>query len=125
VTARCRAWISTRAPPAELGIDAVQIDSGWQLPPDSRGDFHPPQDNGWRPHPTIYPDGWTNIRRRAAQKGVQLGLWGAAQRISREELVANYREGGFVQWNLDFANLRDYEDVRELCGQDARVPGGR
>ncbi len=99
---------------AELGIDIVQIDDGWQLDAEWKGSWHPPHDHGWRPHPTIYPDGWTRVRRHARRKGVELGLWAGAQWISREEMIENWNAGGFRQWKLDFANLREYADLREL-----------
>jgi hypothetical protein len=57
---------------------------------------------------------WETIREAARAKGVKLGLWGAAQWISLDEMLENYRNGGFVQWKLDFADLPEYALVREL-----------
>lgn len=98
---------------AQLGIDVVQIDDGWQVTSDART-WRPDPDRGWRPHPTMYPDGWANVRARAARRGVRLGLWAAAQWISLDEMVESFRAGGFRQWKLDFADLPRHEDVREL-----------
>ena len=101
---------------ADLGIDVVQIDDGWQVPDDRRG-WLPDHDHGWRPHPDLYPDGWTNVRHHARARGVRLGLWSAAQWISLDELIENEQAGGFTQWKLDFADLRRHEDVWELAGK--------
>jgi len=97
---------------AELGIDCLQIDDGWQVPPG-----HPtgePGENGWRPHPASYPQGWTRIRARAAECGVKLGLWAAAQPISLDELKATFTDGGFLQYKLDFAVLKTRTQIDAL-----------
>ncbi len=99
---------------ADLGVDIVQIDDGWQEAEDDCGGWIPSHDNGWHPHPTMYPEGWKTVREAAKAKDVKLGLWGAAQWISLDEMLENYREGGFVQWKLDFADLPEYALVREL-----------
>lgn len=97
---------------AELGIDVLQIDDGWQVPPGH--ETWEPGDNGWRPHPQSYPQGWTGIRSRAAQLGVRLGLWAAATPISLDELKASFSEGGFTQYKLDFAVLRRRAEIDAL-----------
>ncbi len=105
---------------ADLGIDVVQIDDGWQLPADLTKTWRPPDAHGWRPHPTMFPHGWAAVRRRAADLGVRLGLWSAAQWISLEELLENDHAGGFTQWKLDFAYLPRHEDIRELIDKMRR-----
>ncbi len=105
---------------ADLGIDVVQIDDGWQLPAGRLKNWHPPADLGWRPHPDMYPEGWANVRRRATEAGVKLGLWAAAQWIAPGEMLDNWRDGGFVQWKLDFAVLRRPEEVHELVNKVRR-----
>ncbi len=102
---------------ADLGIDVLQIDDGWQVPPGHHTPY--PGENGWSPHPESYPDGWTTVRSFAGEKGVKLGLWAAATPISLEELKANFKNGGFVQYKLDFANLRNRSDIDDLM-QKAR-----
>jgi len=97
---------------AELGIDALQIDDGWQVPPG-----HPswkPGENGWHPHPESYPQGWQAVREHARELGVKLGLWAAAEPISLTELQANFQEGGFRQFKLDFADLRQRTAIDAL-----------
>jgi hypothetical protein len=100
---------------AELGIDVLQIDDGWQVPP-GHSSWNP-EDNGWHPHPEHYPDGWAPIRKRAEQLGVKLGLWAAAMPVSLEELQANFDAGGFTQYKLDFAVLRKREEIDELMAK--------
>ncbi|WFB36350.1 alpha-galactosidase [Kiritimatiellota bacterium B12222] len=97
---------------AELGIDVLQIDDGWQVPP-GNPDWNP-QANGWHPHPQSYPDGWQTVRSSAKEHGIKLGLWAAATPISLAELKANYTDGGFVQYKLDFADLRSRKDIDSL-----------
>lgn len=97
---------------AELGIDVLQIDDGWQVPPGHTG--WAPGENGWRPHPASYPHGWSRIRARAAELGVKLGLWAAAQPISVDELKAAFADGGFLQYKLDFADLRSRAEIEAL-----------
>jgi len=89
---------------ADLGIDVQQIDDGWQ------GN----QYGTYRPDPARYPKGWGPVVKRARQRGVGLGLWAAAQRISLEELQASWDEAGFRQYKLDFVNLRSHDDIEAL-----------
>ncbi|MDF3130117.1 alpha-galactosidase [Kiritimatiellaeota bacterium B1221] len=97
---------------AELGIDVLQIDDGWQVPPGNSS--WDPQANGWHPHPESHPGGWAPLRGHAKARGVKLGLWAAATPISLDELKANYTEGGFVQYKLDFADLRCRSEIDSL-----------
>ena len=97
---------------AELGIDVVQIDDGWQTPPGNP--TWKPGDHGWHPHPASYPDGWARVRRRAGELGIRLGLWAAAMPIGLDELKKNFTEGGFLQVKLDFAALRNRAEIEAL-----------
>ena len=97
---------------AELGIDVLQIDDGWQVPPGHH--TWQPDHNGWHPHPESYPQGWQNVRKHAAKLGVKLGLWAAAESITLDALKANYTKGGFRQYKLDFAVLRCREAIDTL-----------
>jgi hypothetical protein len=102
---------------ADLGIDILQIDDGWQtkewLPAknsaehqrkDVLGDYN------------IYPDGWRNVKARAENLGVKLGLW-AAWTIPMDKLIWNYDQGKFSAFKLDFANLNTIEKRDELMGK--------
>lgn len=100
---------------ADMGIDVLQIDDGWQVEPGYK--TYTPDENGWRPHPECYPEGWKNVRDRASELGVKLGLWAAAMKISLEELKENHERGGFVQYKLDFAKLNSRSEIDELMAK--------
>lgn len=100
---------------AEIGIDVLQVDDGWQTP--DPGSWNPEEGLGWRPHPSVYPDGWRNVVKASNEAGVKLGLWAAAAPISLEELIDNYEKGGFVQYKLDFAHLDSRVKLDELMSK--------
>lgn len=102
---------------ADLGIDVLQIDDGWQVGKDNSR-WTPDEDRGWRPHPLKYTDGsWTNVTKAAEKHGVRLGLWAPALLITFEELVENCKKGGFVQFKLDFAHLDSREKIDRLMSK--------
>tara|TARA_R100000027_G_scaffold7146_1_gene5483 strand:+ start:690 stop:2621 length:1932 start_codon:yes stop_codon:yes gene_type:complete len=107
---------------ADLGIDVLQIDDGWQVPPGHH--TWEPEENGWHPHPESYPNGWSILRSRAKELGLRLGLWAAAVPISIDELRKNFAEGGFVQYKLDFAVLRSRAEVDALMEKVRDFIGG-
>ena len=94
---------------ANLGLDMLQIDDGWQNKqwlPAATSREHQHQDVvGDYP---IYPEGWDNVAAAAAQHNLQLGLW-AAWQIPTEQLKINYDRGGFRSFKLDFAHLDNIE----------------
>lgn len=100
---------------AELGIDMLLIDDGWQQPKDKAL----LEDRGWKPHPDIYPTkDWRNVVARAGALHMRLGLW-AAYSISTDDLVWNRERLGQEQQKLDFANLRSHAQI-EAMRQKAR-----
>ncbi len=101
---------------AELGIELLQIDDGWQVDPDATGP-RPSEKLGWKPHPQVYPRGWANVVARAAEKGVKMAIWAPAQSISLAEMKWNFDRAGFVAWKLDFANLGTYEKLEETMAK--------
>jgi len=94
---------------AEVGIEVVQIDDGWQTSPGTT-DFDP---GDWLPHPQRYPNGWRTVRDHADRRGVGLGLW-AAWTIPAGRLVENQREGDFRHFKIDFMNLDTYDKLHGL-----------
>ncbi len=92
---------------AELGIDAVAIDDGWQYPAAGLDDS---VGRRWQPHPDRFPGGWERIRKYAQQKGVMLDLWMAGQ-ADLEHMKRNYDEGGFTAFKIDFLNLSTRDAV--------------
>lgn len=106
---------------AELGIDILQIDDGWQ-------------DKNWMPATIskeyqhkdvlgdyeIYPQGWKNVTAKAKKLNVKLGLW-AAWTIPMEKLIWNYDSGKFSSFKLDFARLNTIEKRDELMGKARKL----
>jgi len=101
---------------AQLGIEVVQIDDGWQTPPGAT-DFDP---GDWRPNRRRYPNGWRTVRDHAAKRGVGLGLW-AAWTISADRLIENQREGGFRHFKIDFMDLDTYDKLHGLMRNAAAL----
>lgn len=92
---------------AEIGIDVMQIDDGWQKGGLSSGarDFSP-----------RYTNGWKDIKAEVEKYDMRFGLWVTAQLATADEMKKNIDELGFVSWKADFdhlANRSDYEDRAE------------
>ena len=117
---------------ADLGIDILQIDDGWQkgniskmkgkdysklenwLPGTKRQDkftLH----NGKKFEGTydIYPNGFGKVRAKAATLGVDLGLW-FHWKAPFESLKINYNDGNFKAIKLDFASLKTKDQFDEM-----------
>ena len=71
---------------ADLGVDVVQIDDGWQRGTTSnsaqasaRGGvwsgFYAADDNFWSPHPLRFPNGLEPVLQAARNRGLGVGLW--------------------------------------------------
>jgi len=95
---------------ADLGVEVVQIDDGWQGPTFDH----------WRPiayfdtarkYPA-YPEGWKNVREAAAKAGLELGLWSAEQ-CPLKDLVYNYDQGDFRFFKIDFLHMNDRARIDE------------
>ena len=83
---------------ADLGIDVIRIDDGWQINPwDEKKEVFLPN----------YPDGWKNINAACNKYGVKLGLWVAIQRAKQEDLLYNLDEAKVVTWKIDFDYLNN------------------
>lgn len=93
-----------------IGVDVVQIDDGWQVDLAAHT-WNPEEGHGWKPHPAVYPQGWTVVRERAHALGLRLGLWAAGMPITGAELQQNRAEGGFTHYKLDFMRLTDHERI--------------
>ncbi|MBT6006028.1 MAG: hypothetical protein HOG79_09940, partial [Prolixibacteraceae bacterium] len=102
---------------AELGIDMLQIDDGWQtkewLPAKNSAEHQKKDVIG---NYEIYPEGWEKVKKKADKLGVKLGLW-AAWTIPSDKLKTNYDAGEFSAFKLDFANLNTLEKRDELMGK--------
>lgn len=94
---------------ADLGIDVLQIDDGWQKGRSQESDA---KEREWYPRDDWYPNGWKTVRKTAAAKSLRLGLWTAA-RVDLGDLKRNYDQGGFVTWKYDFASIKNYDNLYE------------
>lgn len=105
---------------AELGIESLQIDDGWQS---GRMIPKPPASQEWDLRPDWYPSGWSNVVAKAEQRRISLGLWLAA-RAPLAVLQRHYAEGHFTTWKLDFANLSRYEGVYDVWSKARQFVSG-
>ena len=87
---------------AEIGVDVLRIDDGWQINP--WGGVH----EVFRPH---YPDGWKNINAACSEYGVKIGLWIHSQTAKQEDLLFNLDEVNVVTWKVDFDHLNNRTDI--------------
>lgn len=114
---------------AELGVDILQIDDGWQIRkgenswlPAAKGPTQPYK-NGALPQLfdgtvmpesyVIYPNGFGKVREKAKEKGIRLGLWNAWT-APLNTLETNYNDGDFKSFKLDFARLETKEAFDNL-----------
>ncbi|WP_017445889.1 alpha-galactosidase [Gayadomonas joobiniege] len=88
-----------------LGLDALQIDDGWQT---GRMPSFNGQQSAWQVRPDWYPQGWKNVVAQAKKYQIQLGIWHAAK-APLKDLKHNFDQAKFTTWKLDFANLSKYE----------------
>ena len=83
---------------ADLGIDVLRIDDGWQI-------------NPWGGEKEVflpsYPDGWKKILASCNQNQVKLGLWIAIQRAKQEDLLYNLDVAKVATWKVDFDHLNN------------------
>lgn len=97
---------------AELGIDVLRIDDGWQI-------------NPWKGEKEVflpqYAEGWKNINEACAKHDLKLGLWVAIQRAKQHDLLSNLEKAKVVTWKVDFDLLNDrsafekrFAGIREL-----------
>ena len=97
---------------ADLGIDVLRIDDGWQINPwgGDKEVFRP-----------SYPDGWKNITEACRKNHLKLGLWVAIQRAKQQDLLLNLKEANVVTWKVDFDHLNNraafenrFKNIREI-----------
>ena len=96
---------------ADLGIEVLRIDDGWQTDPWEKSEV-------FRPN---YPDGWTTLYNICNNYGIKLGLWIAIQKAKQTDLIKNLDEAKIVTWKVDYDHLNDrsafeqrFAGVREI-----------
>ncbi len=86
---------------ADLGVDVLQIDDGWQK-------------NGGGSGASVflpkYRNGWKDIKAVADKAGVRLGLWVAIRNARVADLAQDLDELGFISWKADFDHLASRSD---------------
>lgn len=95
---------------ADLGIDALAIDDGWQC------ELHGNANIGeydWRPNKQRFPGGWKKVRQAAEKAGVALDLW-IPWSATAEQMIHNYDEGHFHSYKIDFMNLNTRTAIETL-----------
>ena len=103
---------------ADLGIDAVAIDDGWQFPPAGRDSS---REHGWHPNAERFPTGWGKIREAAESAGVELHLWLPGAQASLEQIVRNVEEGGFTGLKVDFLNFPTRDELESVVEKIRRA----
>ena len=129
---------------AELGVDIVQIDDGWQTGCTGDPAIRDEQNrrcfagNFWELNRERFPDGILPLTEYAAARGVKMGLWFAPDSRNDFELLERdkavlchaYREWGIRFFKLDMLSVlsvRGCERMLELlsaiyaCGGDVSV----
>jgi hypothetical protein len=101
---------------ADLGVEAIEIDDGWQRDPEAPP-HNPP---AWRPYPGRFPHGWERVRGAAAEQGVSLLLW-APGSVPETDLLWNLEAGDFRGCKLDFLNFRVREELDAFMKKAAGI----
>ncbi len=99
---------------ADLGVDLLEIDDGWQHDP--RGQAHTERPIAWRPHPERFPGGWGAVRTAAAAAGVELGIWMPGN-VPEPDMLRNLQEGDFRTFKQDFMNFRTRQQLDEFTAK--------
>ncbi|WP_321290665.1 hypothetical protein [uncultured Sunxiuqinia sp.] len=114
---------------AELGVDMLQIDDGWQIR-NGENSWLPAKTGPTKPYKKgalpklmdgtsipetydVYPTGFGKVREKAKDAGIKLGLWNAWT-APLSTLKTNYDNGDFKSFKLDFAFLNKKEALDHL-----------
>ena len=100
-----------------LGIDVQQIDDGYQRAGTGKRADKNGKNYGNYPHPDRYPEGWKNVRQKANELHLKLGLWFPAMPVTLEEMKKNYDTGGFLFYKLDFANFTSHNHLESMVSK--------
>jgi hypothetical protein len=92
---------------ADLGIDVVQIDAGWE------GKESP--DKRWQISKEAYPDGFQHIMKLAADNKVKLGIWNRAESVNQyDDKLIDLCDEGFLYHKIDIGSWSTYDMLNEL-----------
>ncbi|MEX2428817.1 MAG: hypothetical protein WD577_11275 [Bacteroidales bacterium] len=97
---------------ADLGIDVVQIDAGWQDRDDREKTF--------KYSSSVYPDGWENIMKLAKQENIKMGIWNTASGVNKvPNKLIHLNDAGFLYYKVDIGTWSTYDMLSDLT-QNAR-----
>lgn len=116
---------------AELGVDVVQIDDGWQKGTTSNsklaksnawGSYYDAMPDFWAVNQTKFPNGLEPVCAYAKEKGVKIGLWFSPDSTNSysqwqkdaETLISLHRRLGVRYFKLDGVNLAEKAGDRNL-----------
>lgn len=111
---------------AEMGLDVVQIDDGWQkgvsgeawllLPDGTNSGYRSFGEEFWDLNTEKFPDGLEPLVERAAKRGIHMGLWFAPDccdhfaKLERDVAVLRHAyDIGFRYFKLDMVIIKDEE----------------
>ncbi|MFP4551957.1 MAG: glycoside hydrolase family 97 catalytic domain-containing protein, partial [Spirochaetales bacterium] len=109
---------------AELGIDYVQLDDGWQRGVSKNSGlatggvwegYYAVDDQFWSVHESKFPNGLEPLVAYSRERGVRIGLWFSPDstrsfenwRRDADVLLSFYRDLGIDQFKLDGIKIRD------------------
>jgi len=97
---------------ADLGIDVVQIDAGWQA--------REMREKTSKGSSELYPEGWNRIMKVAADNNIKMGIWNTATSINRvPDKLIELNDAGFYYYKIDIGTWSTYDMLYELT-QNAR-----
>lgn len=118
---------------AQLGVDVVQLDDGWQKGT-SANSIHAKAHGGvwsgfwdadpdfWTPHPERFPQGFVPLFEHAKKRHVGIGLWYVADssnqytnwRQDADQILRLHRDWGVERFKLDGIEAPTHEARRNL-----------
>ena len=99
---------------ADLGIDMLLIDDGWETSLRAEGSV-PDGGMGWKPNLEAYPQGWRNVIARRKKLGLRLGLWFDGGSAPLADVKWNWDQIHMDQVKLDFLSLARYPMLSEMA----------
>lgn len=116
---------------AELGIDVVQIDDGWQkgITANSKlatssvwGSYYDTMPDFWEVNEGKFPDGLEPVCEYAKERNIKIGLWFSPDSTDSyanwerdaQNLIGLYRRYGVCYFKLDGIHLKDKQGDRNL-----------
>ena len=94
---------------ADIGIDTVAIDDGYQ-----KSYSGVEMDGPWNCHPEKFPNGWSAIKQAAEESGVDLDLWMPPTTLTLANMISLIEEGGFTGLKLDFLHFPDWNFMDDV-----------